>query len=222
MDSELSAIPTPDKHPIVGRVDYTRIKEQAEGLHGEELVQSLRAELFYAFQDAYLEMTPRMTDIAVIQQGPFEYLYDDYATLEAQGLVPYHPTMEARLLVAMGRSAPRKPKRDDSRLRGWAGPSLEKYGPGWDRGHFIAYCMGGVVDQFELNVFVQRRSLNRGWRSHPRGSQYRRMEDYCAVNLGTFCFSRPIYYDETAKPTFIEFGLVKIEGELWVECFDNQ
>lgn len=166
---------------------------------------------------------PRNDTIVRIQQGPFEYVYDDYASLEAQGLVPYHPTMEARLVVAIGRSAPRKPKRDDSRLRGWAGPTLkDEYGPGWDRGHFIAYCMGGVVDGFEVNVFIQRTSLNRGWKSHARGSAYRKMENYCAANIGTFCFSRPIYCDETAKPTFIEFVILKPDDELWVECFDNQ
>jgi hypothetical protein len=173
--------------------------------------------------DAYLAMTPRPTEITRISQSSFDYVYDDYASLEAQGLVPRHPTMEARLVLAVGRSAQRQPKRDDSRLRGWAGPTLkDAYGAGWDRGHFIAHCMGGIVDGFELNVFVQRRNLNRGWKSHPRGVLYRQMEDYCAKNLGTFCFSRPIYCDETAKPTFIEFGILTPDEKLWVELFDNR
>ena len=193
------------------------------GYQGEPLIEWLWDELVYCFRDAYVELTPRRTDIVRIKQGPFEYVYDDYASLEAQGLVPRHPTMEARLVVAVGRSAPRKPKRDDARLRGWSGPSVRNtYGPGWDRGHFIAYCMGGVVDGFEVNVFIQRTSLNRGWKSHPRGSAYRKMEDYCATNTGTFCFSRPVYCDETAKPTFIDFGILKPDGTLWVETFDNQ
>jgi hypothetical protein len=48
------------------------------------------------------------------------------------------------------------------------------------------------------------------------------MEDYCAAKMGTFCFSRPIYCDETAKPTFVEFGILKSDRELWVERFDNR
>jgi hypothetical protein len=216
----------PISNPVdsnVGRIDYARGMEASTAYSGEALIDWLREELVCCFRDAYLEMTPRATEIVRINQGPFEYVYDDYASLEAQGLVPRHPTMEARLVAAIGRSAPRMPKRDDSRLRGWAGKTLkDAYGPGWDRGHFIAYCMGGVVDGFELNVFVQRRSLNRGWKSHPGGRLYRKMEDYCAANTGTFCFSRPIYCDETAKPTFVEFGILKNDGELWVERFDNR
>jgi hypothetical protein len=209
--------------PLAAQIDFSALMRAGGGRVGEELIGWLAEELVYASHDAYLAMTPRLTDIARISQGPFEYVYDDYASLEAQGLVPAHPTMEARLVLAIGRSAPRLPKRDDSRLRGWAGPSLTNvYGPGWDRGHFIAHSMGGVVDGFELNVFVQRRSLNRGWKSHPRGGLYRQMEKYCASNDRTLCFSRPIYCDETAKPTFIEFGILKPDGTLWLELFDNR
>ena len=172
---------------------------------GQALIAWLWNELVYAAWDAYVALTPRPMDVFRIQPGPFEYVYDDYASLEAQGLVPRHPTMEARLVLAIGRSVPRKPKRDDSRLRNWAGPTLkEAYGAGWDRGHFIAYSIGGIVDQFEFNVFIQRRSLNRGWKAHERGRLYRTMENYCATNVGTFCFSRPVYCDETAKPTFLD------------------
>jgi hypothetical protein len=213
----------PPEIPQTGQIDYSALVRASGGRLGEEWISKLAEEIVYASHDAYIAMTPRPREIVRIAQGPFEYIYDDYASLEAQGLVPEHPTMEARLVLAVGRSAPRLPKRDDSRLRGWAGPKLkEAYGPGWDRGHFIAYTIGGVVDGFELNVFVQRRSLNRGWKSHPRGRLYREMEGYCAANTGTFCFSRPIYCDETAKPSFLEFGILKPDGQLWVECFENR
>jgi hypothetical protein len=86
----------------------------------------------------------------------------------------------------------------------------------------MAFSIGGVIDGFELNVFVQRRSLNRGWKSHPRGRLYRQMEAYYAANAGTLCFSRPIHCDETAKPTFVEFGILKPDGALWVEAFENR
>lgn len=76
------------------------------------------------------------------------------------------------------------------------------------------------MDRLELNVFVQRRDLNRGWSTE--GRRYREMEKYCVLHPGTFCFSRPLYADETAIPAFLEFGILKPDGELWVECFDNR
>jgi hypothetical protein len=78
------------------------------------------------------------------------------------------------------------------------------------------------VDQCELNVFVQRRDLNRGW--SVAGKRFRSMEKYCSSNPGTFCFSRPIYSfaDGSSKPVAVEFGVLKADGELWVEVFDNQ
>ena len=213
----------PSDIPGPGEIDYRALFDASAERSGEDRMEWLKEELIYAACDAYLAMTGRPTAIACIAQGTFDYIYDDYASLEAQGLVPPNPTMEARLVLAVGRSAPRLPKRDDARLRGWAGPTLrEAYGPGWDRGHFIAYAMGGVVDGFELNVFVQRRALNRGWKAHPKGPLYRRMEDYCAHNRGTFCFSRPVYADESAKPASIDFGVLKSDGEFWVEQFDNR
>lgn len=75
------------------------------------------------------------------------------------------------------------------------------------------------MDGWELNVFVQRRELNRRWSE--AGKRFREMEKYCVSNPGTFCFSRPVYVDPTAKPAFVEFGRLKSDGKLWVEFFDN-
>ena len=33
------------------------------------------------------------------------------------------------------------------------------------------------------------------------------MEKYCVPNFGSFCFSRPLYVDQAAKPAFVEFGV---------------
>lgn len=54
------------------------------------------------------------------------------------------------------------------------------------------------------------------------GKRFREMEKYCVSNPSTFCFSRPLYKDQTAKPAFVEFGVLKTGDELWLECFDNQ
>ena len=47
------------------------------------------------------------------------------------------------------------------------------------------------------------------------------METYCYENPGTFCFSRPIYTDGSSVPRLLEFGVLKDDGNLWVEVFDN-
>jgi hypothetical protein len=90
----------------------------------------------------------------------------------------------------------------------------------FDKGHYIAHSIGGAVDRSEMNVFVQRRDLNRGW--SPEGKQYRTMEKYSVCHSGTFCFTHPLYDDQTSIPFFIEFGVLKSSDELWVECFDNR
>jgi hypothetical protein len=134
--------------------------------------------------------------------------------------VPYAVDVEGRLVGVLGCSTPKTTRRDDYRLKEWLGATEKVFGPGWDKGHFIAHTIGGVVDGLEANVFVQRRDLNRGW--SPAGKRFREMEKYCVSTPGTFCFSMPLYTDQTAKPAFAEFGVVKTGDELWLECFDNQ
>ena len=84
----------------------------------------------------------------------------------------------------------------------------------------MAHELGGNVTGMEANVFIQRRSLNRGWSTE--GKIYRAMERYCRDHAGTFCFSRPFYGDETSKPSFIEFGVLRAADDLWVQIFDNR
>lgn len=201
-------------------IDYASFLEKARNDSGQEISVVLANELPYLWRDTYLEMMPRATNIVRFQYGAFEYIYDDYASLETTGAVPYDSTIEARLVAVSGRSIRQKGKRDDYRLKGWVGATEKAFGPRWDKGHFIAHSIGGAVDQAEANVFVQRRDLNRGWSA--AGRRYREMEKYCETNQGTFCFSRPIYLDQSAKPAFVEFGVLKSNFELWVECFENR
>lgn len=186
----------------------------------EETIAFLLEELPYLWRDAYREMTSHQTNIIRMRHGAFEYIFDDLDSLEASGAVPYDLKAEARLVAVIGRSEPRERQRDDYRLRGWVGPTEKTFGRCWDKGHFIAHSIGGAVDGMEMNVFVQRRDLNRGWSAE--GKQFREMEKYCQSNPGTFCFSRPLYDDQTAKPAYVEFGIIKSDRELWVECFDNR
>jgi hypothetical protein len=203
-------------------LDYTRLLAAADPGSLEATISILLDELPNQWKRAYLGMTPHETNLCVVTHKTFRYIYDDYGTLEVSGKVPYNPVFEARLVAALGRSTPQRSHRDDGRLKGWVGPTEVHFGRQSDKGHFIAHSIGGAVDQCELNVFVQRRDLNRGW--SVAGKRFRSMEKYCSSNPGTFCFSRPIYSfaDGSSKPVAVEFGVLKADGELWVEVFDNQ
>lgn len=181
---------------------------------GRPLEAILREELPDLWLGLYVGMTPRPLNVVRFTHGTFDYIYDDLATLEATGIVEADKNSEPRLVAAIGHSMPRHSPRDDSRLSGWVGRTEERFGKAWDKGHFIAHSIGGAVDGLEANVFQQRRSINRG--------AYRRMERYCAANPGVLCFSRPLYSDLTACPTEVEFGVLRPDGELWVQVLTNR
>jgi hypothetical protein len=105
--------------------------------------------------------------------------------------------------------------RDDYRLRGLIGPTNSALGTQWDKGHFIGHALGGAVDRLEINVFIQRRDINRGWSE--LGKRFRALEQYCVDHPGTFCFSRPFYADGFSRPAFLDFGLIDQDGVLCVE-----
>jgi hypothetical protein len=90
-------------------------------------------------------------------------------------------------------------------------------GAQFDKGHFIAHYLGGGT---QLNLFAQRRDLNRGWSAE--GKLYREMERYCFEHPGTLCFHRPIYLDDSSRPAALDFGLLRQDGRLWVARFDNR
>jgi hypothetical protein len=85
-------------------IDYASFLHDALNTQGRELHAFLAEELGYAWRDAYLEMVPRATNVVRFQFGTFEYIYDDYSTLEETGVVARNPTIEARLVAVSGRS----------------------------------------------------------------------------------------------------------------------
>lgn len=198
-----------------GRSLYEVLLAEAARL-GAPVMDFLRKELPHLWLYAYQEMTPRMTNIITVNQGSFDYIYDNYAELEATGAVPADDVTESRLVAAVGVSvaATRSRRHDDGRLKGWVGPTNSTFGEMWDKGHFIAHTIGGAVDGLEMNVFKQLRAVNRG--------EYRRLERYCADNPGTFCFSRPVYEDPSAVPVAVEFGVLTGDGVLDVRVFANR
>lgn len=177
-----------------------------------ELVSSLETEWLHF----YKIMTPRVTNVAGYLVNEFEYVYDDYASLEKTGTVAISPFIESRVVYVHGKSRQVASKRNASRQKGWVGSTEKLLGANTDKGHFMAHSIGGGL---EINVFAQQRAINRGWSE--RGRIFRQMEKYCFDNPGIYCFSRPLYSDLTSRPRSIDFGVLKSATELWVERFEN-
>jgi hypothetical protein len=156
-------------------------------------------------------------NILSIDKGSFTYIYD-FAD-DSTWMCPDRER-QSRLVAVSGFSCRPQNARDDGRLKGWLGKTTDRFGDTFDKGHFIAHSIGGQVDQWEMNVFAQRRDLNRGWSIE--GRRYTSMEKFCASNSGVLVFSRPIYEDTTDRPAELEFGVLKKDGVFWVDRFNNR
>ncbi len=171
--------------------------------------QSIEKELKDIWMDQYIKMTAKQTFIHKVESD-FTFLFDVQSYSEDEDF------MEDRIVVTYGFSKKSKVKRDTSRLAGYLRGSWNWTDKETDKGHFIGHSLGGHLDE---NIFPQKKDINRGHSA--RGKVYRKMEQYCADNEGTFCFSRPIYCDFSLRPYVIEYGVLKQDGTLWVESFDN-
>ena len=128
-----------------------------------------------------------------------------------------------RVLLAYGLSGPQLDARDKNRMRRFPDVNVGvKAAMGEDafvadRGHFLGHAAGGVLD---INLFPQRRELNRGWSSE--GKLFRRMEEYAATHLGTFVYHRATYNDDTWIPETLEYGLLVDNKDWWIGRFRNK
>lgn len=191
-------------------IDYAAGLQTLADASLETIVEVIRAEMPAAWIARYHRMCIGPTNVLEVPLQSFAYLFDFCSELMDAGDLP-PGAREDRVVVAYGIAQSADGKRDASRLRGF--PGSDERG---DRGHLAAHAAGGGLD---INVFHQDAYLNRGW--SPQGKRYREMERYCASHPGTFFFSRLIYADETARPSEIEFGILKPDKSLWVEVFEN-
>ncbi len=156
----------------------TTTQEKRDSLGNGVLEQSVRI---------YKMLVKRPVCLDEIPCGSFFYGLDYYSFLELKEAVPLNDTIDDRVLFAIGSSAPAQDKKDARvRLRGLIGATEKRFGPQFDKGHFIARSIGGGT---EVNIFPQRRDLNRGW--SVQGQLFRMMEEYCHIHPGTLCFNRP-------------------------------
>ncbi len=197
-------------------INYSRLCRSTRAETIPALVGFLREHLPVKWIEVYSATTSHPINIVKLKRGTFEYLYDLYSGLEALGEVSFDQRLRDRVIGVLDTSAPRRGPRHGSFQNGCLDLPEELVHSPRDKGHFIAHSIGGGLD---VNVFLQDRKLNRG--QSEAGRLYREMEKYCLMNPGTFCFSRPIYADTTGVPRWLEFGLIKQNGRLWVEVFEN-
>ncbi len=202
--------------PPQSRIAYRRLGRSARAGSIYELIADLRLRLPALWQRAYTAAACHIPNIIHVEYGTFDYICDSYSEMEALGEVAFDQRVRDRVVGVLGISLPMRGRRRGSLPKGWVEHPEEVDGGGRDKGHFIAHAIGGGLD---MNVFSQARDLNRG--ISEQGKLYRMMERYCYENAGTFCFSRPVYNDATSIPRWVEFGLLRDDGSLWVEVFEN-
>lgn len=164
-----------------------------------------------AWLGAYRAATTWPTEIQDIRLDALVFLFDAAPTLKHMPQAG-----DDRLVAVWGRSGLPAQKRDRPRMAGLLPTPRLWSGSGLDRGHFVAHGAGGGLD---LNLFPQLATLNRGWSR--QGRLWRQMERYAAKHPGTPLFVRPIYGDDSWRPSALEFGLLT-EDKFWVEKFSNQ
>jgi hypothetical protein len=198
------------------RIDYRRLGRSARAGSISEMIADLRLRLPTLWQRAYTAAASHTPNIIHVEYGTFDYICDSYSEMEALGEVAFDQRVRDRVVGVLGISLPMRGRRRGSLPKGWVEHPEEVDSSARDKGHFIAHAIGGGLD---MNVFSQARDLNRGLSE--QGKVYRLMERYCYENAGTFCFSRPVYDDATSIPRWVEFGLLRDDGSLWVEVFEN-
>jgi hypothetical protein len=206
--------------------DYVLLCGQlARGIDRHSLIDHLDAVLPAIWQADYCAMPFSSSNILVVTSGdekrvgPFcRYMFDHASAAANRESVLMHPEpyAEDRVVAVWGTSRHEPARtRDASRMKGFLKGVWSQRFSGTDRGHFFAHTMGGGLD---INLFPQAKRVN-------RSGLWRKMETYCALNPGTFCFIRPVYADESWRPRQLEYGIFKIRSgdpvEFWGHMFEN-
>jgi hypothetical protein len=166
--------------------------------------------------DLYIDRAGYSDDITLQYYYKYAYIFDDTSTALQNG---YHEYSQPRVLGAFGISHGEVDKKNRKIMRRHPNASVagtKLSGLAYDNGHFMSHLSGGSID---LNLFPQRRDVNRGWSEWRR---YRDMERFVCNNPGTFAFSRPIYDDLTIVPSQLEYGYYDLDLNVHFETFPNR
>lgn len=196
------------------RIDY---EARIQGLPRKDLdsiVRLFTGEIVEAWCRDYLLHASSTAYLLRVKDCGFEYIFDHASAALAK---VDRSSPHDRVVAVFGRSMPTTETRDASRMKGFIGKSSE-LGDKTDKGHLMSHGAGGGLD---INLYPQRRDFNQRRKSNPRSYVYYDMEKYTREHPGCFFFNRPLYADLTWRPVVVEFGIVRPDGSLWVEAFDN-
>lgn len=82
--------------------EYKKILSDKDNLENDRVVEHLVANLPFLWSEKYRAQSKRITDICRIQNGSFEYIFDDYSTMEKRGIVHKNQLVESRLVAVYG------------------------------------------------------------------------------------------------------------------------
>ena len=218
---------TDDDRFNVKTLDYTRIHRKLKAGESEAKWDKFREHLIREWFGLYDEGLGQLGyepegDNDTYTMGAFMYSSDNTLDPELSDRWWERHREDCRIVAVHGFSIPAPEKRDSSRMSYHANTWVREFGSHrnelpFDKGHYIAHSIGGEIDN---GIFAQRRDINRGW--NEIGKLYRSMERYALDYPGVFVFSRPIYGDGSTHPFFIEYGILKEDGEWWIEVFPNR
>ena len=163
-----------------------------------------------------------LSEIWICSYGKQSLLSPSILSISLEGFTFLWDETYERVVVAYGVSShnSQSPKRirEKSRIAYYYRNFIRRYqnNSATDTGHFIAHSFGGGLD---INLFPQKRDVNRGY--SPEGIAYRKMENSILNNPGSFLFSRPLYYDETWRPLYIEYGIQHPGKPPCIQVFTN-
>lgn len=186
--------------------------------------------------DAYRRMTDAQMELVQVSDEGYQFIFDVRAerVVVAFGTARYNPARRDadrmkdflgsvtsnRNLQRIRDAAPSAEvagQRQDMAQLTWRERFFRTYGHLYDRGHFMSHRQGGGLD---INLFPQRADINQG--RGPLGVAYRSMEKECVAHPGVFCFSRPIYEDDTWVPVKLDYGLSHGPRQISVQSFPNR
>lgn len=197
-------------------LDYARIVKDNDLKNTSDVMKFFVDFIADAWIDLYIDSAGYSGEITLQYYYKYAYIFDDTSTALNNG---YEEYSQPRVLGAFGISHGGVDQKNRKIMRGHPNASVvgsKLNGLKYDNGHFMSHLSGGSID---LNLFPQRRDVNRGWGEWKR---YREMERYVCNNPGTFAFSRPLYEDLTIVPCQLEYGYCDLRLNFIFETFPNR
>lgn len=197
-------------------IDYARLAADNQLTSTVDVMKFFVDHIVDLWIDLYIDRVGYYGSITLQYYHQYAYIFNDTTIQLDNGMGEYG---QPRVLGVFGISHTGVQIKNRKIMRNHPNASIVTSGINgvkYDNGHFMSHLSGGSID---LNLFPQRRDVNRGWGEWGR---FRKMEKYIAQNPGTFAFIRPIYDDLTIVPSDLEFGFYDQDLNCRFELFPNR